>query len=372
MALPDDNNTQVSQHVQAELDNTRYACSSLEVLTGGTANFIFKGLLTEPLDDGTQEIAIKHGKGFVATQPGFQLTTDRCRVEKECLDALSRLPPTSRGCLVRTPKLYSFNAETNTQLQEYLGGSVDLKTYALKHFSDGRDESRKPSCGDIGQGLGAWLRSFHSWATLPEQSAFKEVVKSNKALQSLKHMVNYSYLVSTVDNFPSILGGARETFELVKKMAADELENSEQVQIIHGDFWTGNAILPDQPWTKDSQTSVFIIDWEMCQLGVRPLDLGQMIAELYELFLFKGIEEGKWLIEGFASGYGYVDDDFAFRTAIHVGTHLVCWGSRVPGWGSESQIQHVVQRGMELIQRAWAKDRAWFDAGDLACLFHKP
>ncbi|KAK3692467.1 kinase-like domain-containing protein [Podospora appendiculata] len=357
MALADNANTQVSRHVQAELDGTRYACSSLEALTGGTANFIFKGLLTQPLDDGTREIAIKHGKGYVASQPGFPLTTDRCRVEKGCLEALSRLPPAAHGCLVRTPKLYSFNPDTNTQLQECLGGSVDVKTYALKHFSDGRDESRKPLCREFGQGLGAWLRSFHSWARLPEQAGFKEVVKSNKTLQRLKHMVNYSYL------------GARATFEQVEKMAADELDDFELVQIIHGDFWTGNAILPDQPWTKDSPTSVFIIDWEMCQLGVRPLDLGQMIAELYELFLFKGIDEGRWLIEGFASGYGYVDDDFAFRTAIHVGTHLVCWGSRVPGWGSESQVQDVVRRGMELIQRAWAKDRAWFEAGDLACLF---
>lgn len=114
---------------------------------------------------------------------------------------------------------------------------------------------------------------------------------------------------------------------------------------------------------------MFIVDWEMCQLGVRPLDLGQMIAELYELSLFKDLDQGKWLIEGFAAGYGYVDDDFAFRTGLHVGTHLICWGSRVPGWGSGSEVRHVVATGKELILRAWHKDRAWFEAGDLACLF---
>lgn len=108
----------------------------------------------------------------------------------------------------------------------------------------------------------------------------------------------------------------------------------------------------------------------MCQLALPALDLGQMIAELYELWLFKTMAEGKWLIEGFAAGYGVVDDDaFAFRTALHAGTHLVAWGSRVAGWGDPDQVRHVVGVGKEVILRAWSRDRAWFEAGDLACLF---
>ena len=129
--------------------------------------------------------------------------------------------------------------------------------------------------------------------------------------------------------------------------------------------------MPDRPLEEGGKTPVFIVDWEMCHLGLPPLDLGQMIAELYELSLFKGIEEGKWLIEGFVAGYGYVNDDFSFRTALHAGTHLVAWGSRVPGWGSEAQVQQVVGAGKDIILRAWNKDRSWFEAGDLACLFRQ-
>jgi hypothetical protein len=94
-----------------------------------------------------------------------------------------------------------------------------------------------------------------------------------------------------------------------------------------------------------------------------------MIAELYELYLFKDIHAGRWLVEGFAVGYGIPNDDFAFRTAIHVGTHLVCWGSSVPGWGTEEQILEVVTKGRDLIVHAWQKDKAWFMDSDLACLF---
>lgn len=53
----------------------------------------------------------------------------------------------------------------------------------------------------------------------------------------------------------------------------------------------------------------------MCQLWKPQLDLGQMIAELYELYLYKKIDAWLWLIEGFLAGYGFVDDDLAFRTS---------------------------------------------------------
>lgn len=96
--------------------------------------------------------------------------------------------------------------------------------------------------------------------------------------------------------------------------------------------------------------------------------MGQMIAELYELYLYRGIRAGLWLIEGFCAGYGIEDDAFAFRTAIHVGTHLICFGN-VQGWGTAEQLLDVVAKGKEVIVRAWNKDRGWFLASELAPLF---
>jgi hypothetical protein len=95
-----------------------------------------------------------------------------------------------------------------------------------------------------------------------------------------------------------------------------------------------------------------------------------MIAELYELYLFRGIVAGLWLIQGFCAGYRMDDDAFAYRTAIHVGTHLVCFG-RVPGWGSEQQVAGVIRTGKEIIVRAWNEDREWFLASELASLFNR-
>jgi hypothetical protein len=157
--------------------------------------------------------------------------------EEECLKALRGLSSTPGPFTVRVPKLFHYNKETNTQVLEYLADAVSLKEYALKHFQS-QDVSRKPLCHEIGRSLGAWLRGFHDWVTLPEQAGLHELMRSNQQMQQLKHMVNYSFLVQTVADFPSILADAKEVFEQVEAMSARELERPD-LQVIHGDFWTG-------------------------------------------------------------------------------------------------------------------------------------
>jgi hypothetical protein len=113
-----------------------------------------------------------------------------------------------------------------------------VKEYALKHFSSSRDPSRKPLCHELGRSLGAWLLAFHRWVTLPEQAQFREKVKSNEPMQSIKHYVNYSVMVETAANFPAILSDAKATLEEIRDATAQEIHLPD-LQITHGDFWTG-------------------------------------------------------------------------------------------------------------------------------------
>ncbi|KAI1185491.1 kinase-like domain-containing protein [Nemania serpens] len=364
----------IKSKVLADLEQTPFAASSLRALSGGTANFIYHASLKTPLADGTKDVLVKHSEDYIANSPAFKLTLFRCRIEEECLKALTEIPIEGKAELsgeinftVRTPKLYHFDEKNNTQVQEILHNGKDLKNYALGTYSPNTPDAVRPQCLQLGRALGTWLRNFHNWSAT--QAGLRKIVTKNKDLQRLKHLINFSWLLDRVGQFPSILGEAKDVFEKVKDMAAKELENEDGLQIIHGDFWTGNVLLPDHPIQHGDDITMFVIDWELSQIGVPSLDLGQMMAELYELKLYRNITAGLWILEGVVEGYGTLSDDFAFRTAIQIGAHLISFGTSVQGWGTPEQVEMVARTGRDIIVHAWQKDREWFKGGDLACLF---
>lgn len=130
-----------------------------------------------------------------------------------------------------------------------------------------------------------------------------------------------------------------------------------------------SVLLPDKEIAGRDQIPVFVVDWEVVSLGKRERDIGQMIAELYMLKLFKDIDAGTWLIEGYLSGYGHLDISEAFRIAIHIGCHLVVIGGTVPGWGSSEGVARVVGFGRDMIVKGWEQNMAWFLGGPLESMF---
>lgn len=111
---------------------------------------------------------------------------------------------------------------------------------------------------------------------------------------------------------------------------------------------------------------MYIIDWELTHITSPAFDLGQMIGDLFETRHFEGIEATEWLIEGFMDGYGPLDDDIAFRTAIQVGAHLICWG---PSKGTLQQVEAAMKIGRDFVVSGWKKDKSFFDTTVLKCLF---
>ena len=69
---------QTKAQVTRDLEGTPYAAATLTTLSGGTANFMYCAHLAKPLDDGTEQVLVKHGRDFLASRPDFKLPTSRC------------------------------------------------------------------------------------------------------------------------------------------------------------------------------------------------------------------------------------------------------------------------------------------------------
>ncbi|KAL7782348.1 kinase-like domain-containing protein [Trichoderma afarasin] len=366
----EETNKHIQETVQKELEGTDYAVSSFTPLSGGTANFIYHAKLQKPLPDGVSEVVLKHGEAYVAQHPDFKLKMVRCNIEEEGLRFLSQFPPLiSSTYEIGTPKLYHFNPESSTQIQEYVSNAVNLKDYALRHYQSATPEAVKPQCLQLGQGLGRWLREFHSWSDQPEQQGLRNLFTQNTDMRNIKKLINYDQLLGRVNMFPTILQEYKDVLQEIVKMATAELADESQLSAIHGDFWTGNVLLPNITFADGQLVPVRIIDWEMAQAGVRAEDLGQLIAELWQLKLYKDIDAALWIIRGFVEGYGKLDTDFIFRMLIHVGAHLICIGSTTPGWGTPEEGQNIAKIGRDVLLNAWRKDAKAFEEHDLQCLF---
>ncbi len=72
----------LTSQILQDLAGTPYACSSLTKLTNGTTNFVSRGLLNQPLHDGTalttKSIIVKHSTNFAAVNQDFPLDISRC------------------------------------------------------------------------------------------------------------------------------------------------------------------------------------------------------------------------------------------------------------------------------------------------------
>lgn len=154
------------------------------------------------------------------------------------LNALTTFSPSSGE--VKTPKLYYFNKETNTQIHEDFPDTTDVKTMLFSSSSNVLNEERT---FEIGENLGSWLRSFHAWTSASEQEELRKIMRGNEGMRKLKYDVGYGCFIGVLEQFPALLSkDGREALEKVHARAIREFEDPPEVEewgIVHGDFWAG-------------------------------------------------------------------------------------------------------------------------------------
>ncbi|KAJ8113037.1 hypothetical protein ONZ43_g5248 [Nemania bipapillata] len=202
-------------------------------------------------------------------------------------------------------------------------------------------------------------------------------------MRQLKCLITYDSFIEILERHPETIEGYKDTLEDVRATMRYEFErpvtNGDEARgIIHGDFWAGNVLLPNGPWRERQQPSqkpnqLFIIDWENAQFGHRAVDVGGILADFYERNHFKGAAASIPAMRGFMDGYGPVDEEFAYRIAIHAGVHLICWYYRRD---RNSPLPYPLPKvlaalifGRDLILKGWAKDKSWLQTTMLGPLF---
>ena len=318
------------------LHKEKIAFGALTQLSGGSANFVWR------MVDGSkpgQSVIIKHAEPYVAAS-GWRMAFPVDRMDFEDLILARITSILSHSAIVATPKVYSYDANNRVLMLED-GGLLTVK-----------DAYAEPMLNipHVGEELGQWLAALHHKTTALD-------IGDNKTAKAV-YRFSYSNLATALSKYgldPSI-------GERVDEYYGSLLSRDDEC-VCHGDFWPGNVLVDGQ--------RLMVVDWEIVRRGCGATDVGQFAAEAWLLDRFRG---GKGLLSAFLSGYcaNTKQDEvsssheavksrkkFFFRAAIHMGTHLAFWPTRV-SWGTEEETAEVVKQGFEMLVRALAGDVEWF------------
>lgn len=125
--------TDISTQIQESLKDTPYACKTLTKLSGGTANFVFRGILAVPLADGSKTVVAKHTPPYVASNPGFKLTDERCVcLSFNCISSVGENLHLSRSMRRRYYPLYTVYRHPYTAVSKCR--HLSFMSFSLKHI----------------------------------------------------------------------------------------------------------------------------------------------------------------------------------------------------------------------------------------------
>ncbi|KAK5654673.1 hypothetical protein OQA88_6996 [Cercophora sp. LCS_1] len=344
-----------------DITGTPYECSTLTLLSGGSANFVFRGDLVAPAScDPYGTVIVKQFKNFLACSSDFEIDLSRFHAEASMLQALGRLT----GLPFRAPKLYYLDLSAKIQVHEsYWHDCMSIADYF-------RSRSPKVSPNSIartfGRQTGEVIRTLHDWASLPVQQALRDEIWKNGPMRKLKYQTTYASFIQVLERLPGLVNPVRDILEEVRDMGLSDLERQptdiEPLEwgMIHGDFWAGNIL-------STGLHELAVIDWELVQFGHRSYDLGQLVGDLYERQWLDHHQQDdtRLMIARIGSGYGRMSEDMVYRTATHAGVHLIHAFNRrradVEALGPEKALQ-IMTYGRELVIRGYTRDKPWLES----------
>jgi aminoglycoside phosphotransferase (APT) family kinase protein len=344
LAIPAEFETYVNSHPPSLGLNpaTKY---TLTAVAGGNANFVFRLASASALPT-----ILKHAEPFIRDHPGIAFPLDRVNTEAHVLRTLpSLLPASVNSEAVEAVALIGYDEQAHT---------LHLADAGNRTLKDAYADMSTDTVQATGRRLGRWIAILHS-AT---EKLSEDVLGVNSVGRTM-----YRFLYNNIGESLAKSGldqglGDAVNAEFGSKLATDD------VCQCHGDFWPANVILDDS-----EEPRLTVIDWEMSRRGNGATDVAQFAAEAWLLDRFRG---HKGLMNAFLKAYAatrQIGDEDRVRVAVHFGTHLAYWPTQLQWvqWGNNEETTECVKLGVEIMERAMARDLAWFEGSVLKELFMK-
>ncbi|KAF2422077.1 hypothetical protein EJ08DRAFT_487149 [Tothia fuscella] len=336
-----------TEELQEYLTKKDIPAAFVTPLSGGTANFVWR--LTTLL--GRTSI-IKHAEPYIASNSTMVFPVERMDFEKMAMETVGSILPNNGD--VRIPVVLHYDSDAHV-LQLSDGGPRTLK----EAYTDESVDIKS-----IGVGLGKWIAQLHFSTT-------DETVRHKFDNKTAKYIYRHSYnnLTTSLKEYGYDTNlGSRINERFGSLLASDD------VSVCHGDFWPGNILLSDTTITSSDPEPVplvlSVVDWELTRNGSGVTDVGQFAAEAFLLDHCRG---GRGLLHAFLNEYlgqrkGELSREDARRIAVHFGTHIAYWPSRVE-WGDKEQTKQIVGRGVEVLEHAEKGNWEWLRGSVLGVLF---
>ena len=340
-----------TDQIKDYLNSKKIPFDKITGLPGGTGSSLWK-----VESAGQPDSIIKHTESYVKVNTTLPSPQERMDFEVKLIRLLNNTPGLKATSpyaplpallkadenRIALPTISYYDQERHVLQMKYAGSRTLKQAY--------RDPSLDPLVW--GTWIGTWLANFHR---------LTRSVIIGKTEGANTYRFAYQRLKKTLEDwgFDGWLGAR------INDKYGAMLDTDDEV-VCHGDFRPGKLVV------SEDLSKFTVVDWEMVIRGCGALDVGQFAAEAHLLDFFQG---NRALTIGFLQAYTtnadmtkVVTTEFAARVAIHFGTYLSFWPTRV-AWGSREQTLTIVQLSVEVLTRVEAQDWRWFDDSPLREIF---
>ncbi|KAF1994215.1 kinase-like protein [Amniculicola lignicola CBS 123094] len=319
----------------AYFNSRNISASNITLLTGGTANYVYR----VTLPDGST-LVYKHAAPYLQNNKNFAFDDSRMDYEAH---ALSILPSILSKSLPDSPvhpvRLHSYEKEAK-----------------LLCIADGGDRNLKMAYSDerldipaLGRNIGKWIAALHTSSTTAPLSLPGD---GNPTGNNPIGVSIYRYAYANLHRALSKFGHDPKLGELINEKYGSLLATENEC-VCHGDFWPGNVLVKSRD-EQSRDVDLTIVDWEMVRRGTSATDVAQFAAEAFLLDRFRG---GKGLRVTFLNAYlgarkeagVETGEEWLKRMAVHWGVHVAFWPTGVE-WADKEGTQKLVDIGVEMLK----------------------